>query len=304
MLATPTRVLASVLLATGLALATSAQAAYTDNHGREWRHVVGTTGQTWQSVAAVAPTDGVTPITNPAGGTHLLGWVWATDEQVRSLFSDFVPEILVTPDLGGPAYVLQGLGFFSVFRPTFEYYTTFGGYNYLSGWTATAVGGAARIASVSAQYPVFDGGFSVTGLADQSSSEPYRGLWLYRQTPFHNLGFAKAGTNGAAVLRGSGTLSAGTTTTLDVLGGKEGAPALVAIGSRAVNVPLLGGTFVPSRDLGTVRTTLDAYGQLTLSGLWPAGIASGSSVYVQVWFADAGATGGAAATNAIRIDVP
>lgn len=304
MLATPTRILASALLATALALAPAAQVAYGDNQGREWRHVVGTTGTSWQSFAAFAPTDGVTPILGSYGGQDLTGWVWATDAQVTSLFSDFVPEILGTPEVAGANYVLPGLGFFSLFRPTFEYYTTFGGYNYVAGWTASESGGAARIASVSAQYPVFYGSFSVSGLADTSTSDAFRGLWLYRQTPFHNLGQALAGTNGAAVLRGSGTLVAGSTTTLSVLGGKEGAPALVVIGSRAVNVPLLGGTFVPSRDLGLVRTTLDAYGQLSLAGPWPAGLPSGSSVYVQVWFADAGAPAGAAATNALRIDVP
>jgi len=300
-----TRALLAALVASSvLTLTTSAQVAYTDNQGREWRQMAGTTGNTWEAFAAFAPTDGQTPISGSFSGLDLTGWVWATEAQVTSMFSDWVPEITVTPFVGGSAYVLQGLGFFSSFRPTFEYYTTFGGYNYLSAWTATGAGDQASLASVSAQYPVFYGSFAVGDLASKGSADAYRGLWLYRQTPFHNLGFALAGTNGAAVLRGSGALTAGASTTLTVLGGKENAPALVAFGSRAVNVPLLGGTFVPSRDLGVVRTTLDLYGQLTLTGAWPAGIPSGSEVYVQVWFPDAGGPAGAAATNAIRIDVP
>lgn len=301
---TPARLLACGLLAALLPLTTSAQVAHSDNQGREWRQMAGTTGHTWQDFASFAPSDGVTPITGSFGGVDLGGWVWATNDQVTSLLAEFAPEIENQPFVDGPAYVLPGLFFFSSFRPTFEYYTTFGGYNFLAGWTASDAGSSARIASVSAQYPVFYGHFSVAEQASKSSADVYRGLWLYRQTPFHNIGFALAGTNGEAVLKGSGTLVAGTPTTLSVLGGRANAPALLAVGTQALNLPLLGGTFVPSRNLATVRTTLDANGQLTLTGAWPAGLASGTSVYAQLWFLDSGAPAGGAATNALRIDVP
>jgi hypothetical protein len=246
----------------------------------------------------------VTPIQGSLGATDLSGWVWATRDQVAEMLSEFAPDILRTPTLAGAEYVLSGLNLFSSFRPTFEYYTTFGGYNYIAGWTATQSGGTAYVPDVSAQYPVFYGSFSVAGLAALDYANPYLGVWLYRSTPFHNIGQALLGTNGQAVLKGSGALTPGAATALSVQNARPGSMALIAVGSTASNRPFLGGVFVPSRDLLLQRMPLDAGGHLALIGAWPASIPSGISLYAQCWFVDPGTPGGAAASNALRIDVP
>jgi hypothetical protein len=287
-----------------LSATASAQVAYVDNHGREWRQLSGTTNRTWDQVAALCPTDGVTPCVGTLGSAALDGWTWANEAQVTSMLSDFVPEILTTPSLGGSQYVLIAMYFFGPFQPTWEYYTTFGGYNYLTAWTATAAGGLAATASASAQWPVFHGSFDVGALAATDSVSAFRGVWLYRQTPFSNLGHALPGTNGPALLKGEGSVTPGATTTLRVQNGAPSATALLAIGLSTVNAPVYGGTFVPSPDVVLAPLPLDAYGNLTLITPWPAGVPSGTALYLQSWFADGGAVFGVAATNAIRIDVP
>jgi hypothetical protein len=281
-----------------------AQGPYLDNLGREWRQLAGSTNKTWNQISSICPTDGATPCSGTLGGLNLSGWTWATESQVLELFSEFLPEILNDSSIGGAAYVLPGLGFFSAFKPTFEFYTTFGGYNYISGWTATAAGGQAATASVSAEYPVFYGSFDVGALASVDATSAYRGLWAFRQTPFHNLGQALPGTNGAALLKGSGSLAPGAPTNLQVQGGLPNAPAALILGLSQLYLPLLGGTLVPSPDSFIQPLTLNNFGSLTITAPWPAAFPSGASLYLQTWFLDAGAPQGVAATNAVRIDAP
>jgi hypothetical protein len=293
--------LAALLSLSGHALA---QAPYMDNQGREWRQMAGSTGKTWNQLASVCPTDGITPCNGNLSGLNLTGWTWATQAQVTQLFSEFAPEILNYPSVGGPGYVLSGLGFFEFFKPTFEFYTTFGGYNYITGWTATAAGGQAVTASVSAEYPVFNGSFDVAALADVTSTSNFRGIWAFRQTPFFNLGQALPGTNGAALLKGSGSLAPSAPTTFVVQGGAPNAPAALILGLSQLNLPLFGGTLVPSPDIFIQPLTLNNFGSLTFTAPWPPAFPSGASLYLQTWFLDAGAQQGVAATNAVRIDAP
>jgi len=163
--------------------AASAQVAYVDTLGREWRQVKGTAGHTWDQVAAVCPTDGTTVCRGTIGTLDLTGWVWATDAQVTQLFSEFVPLILEDSSFGGPKYALPAMFFFGSFQPTFEFYTTFGGYNYVSGWTSTAADGTAVTAEVGAQWNPFNSSWSVEGTAESSSTSALRGIWLVHLPP-------------------------------------------------------------------------------------------------------------------------
>jgi hypothetical protein len=173
----------ALLLVSVAATTAHAQVAYTDSLGREWRQVVGSTSRSWNEFASACPTDGVTPCNGLVSGLDVSGWIWATEAQVTELFAEFVPEILNNPSLGGPAYVLPAMGFTSTFLPTFEYYTTFGGYNYLTGWTATQVGAMARTASVSARWNPFDSSWDVAALAAVGEANTFRGAWMFRTGP-------------------------------------------------------------------------------------------------------------------------
>lgn len=158
----------------------TAQFAHLDAHGRSWLQLQGTTGRTWDAVAQVCPPDGLTPANGALGAVNVAGYVWAKQGEVRQMLAEFEPALLNLPSVAGPGYVLTALSFFGPFRPTFEYYTTFGGYQYLTGWTSNEANGVAGTASVSAQYPVFDGTFDTTGVVAISNTSSFRGVWLYR----------------------------------------------------------------------------------------------------------------------------
>lgn len=282
------------------------QVAYVDAQGREWRQMANTTGLTWNQVDAVCPNDGVTPCAGMLGGVNATGWIWATQTQVMELFSETVPEIAQTSSVGGPGYVLQGLSFFGPFKPTFEYYTTFGGYNYISGWTSTSNGADAIIPEVSAQYPVFYGSFNVVAQTAITSTSSFRGVWMFKPAPgpFQNLGGSLPGTYGAPGLKGSGTLSAGSATTLTIAHGNPNGLAALVIGTQVWNAPFLGGTFVPTPDLVLAGLPLDANGGIALTAPWPANVPSGVQLVFQAWMPDTAAPFGASATNALLVSTP
>jgi hypothetical protein len=166
-----------------LAVAAGASAGYIDGQGREWLQVKSFTGKTWTQIDALCPNDGVTPCVGTLSGVNITGYVWATQEQVLSLFAEWVPAIDGIGFVGGPGYVVAGLEFFGPFQPTFEYYTTFGGYNYLSGWTATSSNGLAIVPEVSAEYPVFYGGFNTLAEIGVATSSQFRGAWFFKPAP-------------------------------------------------------------------------------------------------------------------------
>lgn len=284
----------------------SAQIPYVDAQGRSWRQMPGTTNRTWDQFAVACPTDGITPCSGIVGGLDVSGYVWATQNQVLELFSEFLPEIADELALGGAAYTLPGLGFFGSFKPTYEFYTTFGGYNYISGWTATRSGGFAFVPEVSAQYPVFYGGFSLLTQVSTATTSAQRGVWLFQPAPgpFQSLGHSLPGSWGAPGLTGSGTLQPGTTTTLTVAHGNPNSIALLAIGAGAVNLPTYGGVFVPSPELLIAGLPIDANGALSLSAPWPANVPPGVSLFFQVWMPDLEGPLGYSATNALKLTTP
>jgi hypothetical protein len=293
------------LLAFALCAPTAAaQIAYTDFQGREWREMNGTTGSTWDALALAAPTDGVTPISGANGLAHLAGWTWATRDQVTELMAEFAPDIVATGTVGGPAYTLNALFFLDYFNPTFAFYTTFGGSLYISGWTATTESGSAYVPEASGEYPVFNGYMNTAALAATNSQSQYRGMWLYRQTPFSNIGLGLPGSNGDALLAGFGSVTAGASTNLRVYNAYPSTVGLLALGGSRIDLPFYGGTFVPSLDLLFAPLAFDGNGSLSLTGTWPTNIPSGTQLWAQCWFVDPGTVEGAAATNAVQIDVP
>jgi hypothetical protein len=121
--------------------------------------------------------------------------------------------------------------------------------------------------------------------------------------PFVDLGGAKAGTNGLPVLVAEGELVDGTPFALRQLNGLPGALPFLVVGLSELAAPFKGGTLWPAGDLITNQPVFDADGTSTLAGTWvdPVG---GYDVWLQGWFADAGAQFGFAATTGVRASVP
>jgi hypothetical protein len=162
------------------------QVAYTDSQGRQWREITPTVARSWNQVAAVCPTDGVTPCNGALGSTSVTGWVWATREDVIELLSEWVPAIAKTGEAGGAQYTPQGLGFFEVFNETSFSCTVVGCSFGVSGWTSTLVPGSttsAYTASVGAGYNPNYGWFTANFAAPVTEIYSTRGVWMYLPAP-------------------------------------------------------------------------------------------------------------------------
>ncbi|MEY2420501.1 MAG: hypothetical protein QOI95_568 [Acidimicrobiaceae bacterium] len=155
----------------------------TDTHAREWRQVFDTTGLSWNQVATVCPTDGVTPCSGNVGGRTLTGWVWATDAQVLEFMSDYAPDLATAnpPQVGGADYFGQAVGFLGVMHWTIFSVTNYSYSEWTGGWTASRNSGGAPIgAGAGYSWPPFSGGLGLGPVADANDVSPYRGVWLWR----------------------------------------------------------------------------------------------------------------------------
>ncbi|MGP1346583.1 MAG: GC-type dockerin domain-anchored protein [Phycisphaerales bacterium] len=189
------------------------QVAFTDSQGREWRQVTSTAGLSWNTVASVCPQDGQTECAGAVAGNDLTGWIWATDGQVRDMLAEFVPELEEVDQVGGPEYTLAGLGFFGLFEPTQEFYTTVGGFFSLSAISCTTSNAGAITPSVGASYNPNNGSFSVAGVTSLDGVSGLRGVWLFRPTtppcPADLTGDRSVDSDDLAIVLGSfGTSSA------------------------------------------------------------------------------------------------
>ncbi|MFY9344518.1 MAG: hypothetical protein WAT39_18640 [Planctomycetota bacterium] len=111
-------------------------------------------------------------------------------------------------------------------------------------------------------------------------------------------GQALAGTGGLPRLAGTGALVANNLVGVDLANALPQAPAFLAVGFARLDLPLLGGTLVPSPDIVLARVVGPA-GTDTVTLVWPAGFPSGFSAWWQQWIVDAGAPQSVAASNAL-----
>ena len=116
-------------------------------------------------------------------------------------------------------------------------------------------------------------------------------------------GAGLAGAAGTPALTGTGPRIPGTAAVLSIKGGAPDAPVWVVGGLSRVDMPFHGGVLVPAPD-ALALLALDATGALDVKFRWPAGLASGSSLYWQAWVSDASAASGYAATNGLQSLVP
>jgi len=121
-------------------------------------------------------------------------------------------------------------------------------------------------------------------------------------SPFADLGFALAGTNGYPIQLAEGTLVTGQPFGFHLLNAKPLAPATHVVGLSPVFLPYKGGTFVPAPDLLNFVVT-DGAGELHLVGPWPPG-GSGLTLWLQFWVHDPGGIKGRSASSAITATIP
>ncbi len=122
---------------------------------------------------------------------------------------------------------------------------------------------------------------------------------LNEGSAFTNLGGGLAGVAGIPSLAGAGTLQAGSPVSITLSGAANGAAAAVVFGLTTINAPFKGGTLVPQTDVVIVLATSGA-GGLAVAGAFPAGVPSGTDLFVQAVVADASGVKGFALSHALQ----
>ncbi len=118
--------------------------------------------------------------------------------------------------------------------------------------------------------------------------------------PWTDVGGGIPGVNGNATLRGLGTMTCGNDVVLSLRNARQGALSTLVMGSSSVQLPLLGGTLVPSPDLVVPGLPIGFGGHVDLTFTWPCGVGAGTGFWFQHWYPDAAAIRGVAASNGLR----
>ena len=131
------------------------------------------------------------------------------------------------------------------------------------------------------------------------------GARLIGTTPlWSDLGHPLAGSTGVPFLAGDGALVAGTPVSSTLSGAKPLAPAALVMGLSPLEAPFKGGVLVPTPDVVITGLSTDASGGWLFTGTWPAGVPSGSALWMQAWITDAAGPAGFAASNGVTALTP
>lgn len=122
-------------------------------------------------------------------------------------------------------------------------------------------------------------------------------------TPWADLGFGLAGSNGVPVLAGGGPLQSGTQAALVLAHARASSPGFWVVGAPAIFVPVLGGTLVPSPQ-AVLPFATNASGQASFAVSLSGAIPSGAVLYAQAWVLDPLAAQGVAASNGVAGTAP
>lgn len=156
--------------------------------------------------------------------------------------------------------------------------------------------------TISRAYRINETG-EIVGEAKASDGFFHAVKWTVTSTKWTDLGHGLAGTKGVPVLQGVGSLTAGSTISVELTNARNSAPAWILFGMSTLDLPFAGGVLVPSPSL-IIPTTTSSAGILDVSFGLPSALPGGLSVFAQVWLLDPAGIVGFAASNAITATVP
>jgi probable HAF family extracellular repeat protein len=165
----------------------------------------------------------------------------------------------------------------------------------LTGWTlevATAISADGR--TIAGYGPNPSGDYE--GWVAHLGSEP-AGTWT-------DLRHGLAGSTGVPVLAGAGTLVGGTPVSFALSGAQPSSPIAWFIGIAELDAPFKGGVLVPAPTLILLGNTTSPAGGFVVGATWPGGLPAQTSLFFQMWIADAGAPAGYAASNGLEATTP
>jgi len=123
---------------------------------------------------------------------------------------------------------------------------------------------------------------------------------------FTNIGPGVGGILGVPSLTGTGDLTPGSGTgfTITTSNGFPLSAATMFVGLFQSALPFKGGTFYTAPILLSISIGTDIFGGINLPGVIPAGVPSGTNVFVQTWVQDMFAPFGASGTNGLKLTTP
>lgn len=122
-----------------------------------------------------------------------------------------------------------------------------------------------------------------------------RGAWSHEG---HSLAAKVFDPRPEPCLVGEGSLIAGTPMNHFLANGLPGATAALFVGLSRIDATFKQGVLVPSPDIVKLRT-LNGSGASSAPVVWPAGIPSGTELFVQYWVVDGSGPAGLVASNAV-----
>ena len=123
--------------------------------------------------------------------------------------------------------------------------------------------------------------------------------------PWELAGPGLAGTGGVTpTLFVTGSLEGDSPVRLELERALPGATTHLVVGASALGLPFYGGVLCPAPDLLLLGLPVDADGELTLAGDFPAGAPAGLSLFLQFWTDDAGGPFGYSASNCVAGTTP
>ena len=145
----------------------------------------------------------------------------------------------------------------------------------------------------------------VSWLAGWTASEAFG---MTPSSPWADLGSSFTGTTGAPILRGTGTLAAGSPYSIILSNANPNSSAILGVGAVRWDAPFFGATIVPDINAASngffIPLFTNGQGNFTLNAVWPAGVPSGVSVYVQYLVQDLGSPLTFSLSNAISGTTP
>lgn len=111
-----------------------------------------------------------------------------------------------------------------------------------------------------------------------------------------------AGGAGVPTMTGSGTINQLKPLRLTIEGYAPGSIGILLVGGSALNVPLFGGTLVPSPDI--LLTLIGSSSSIPFDCSWLANLAPGTQAWLQSAFLDPAAVQGLSASDGVLVTVP
>jgi len=130
------------------------------------------------------------------------------------------------------------------------------------------------------------------------------GFSVRRLSPVTGLGGGTTGSAGAPTLSVTGSLAAGSPTTITLQQAPPNAPMLSWISLTSTPVAALGGTLYPVPVLSQLAWVANGSGQLNLALSWPSGLPPGLDLFMQFVIKDAGQSPSLLLSNALKLTTP